>query len=89
MLKQTAYVSLLILAVSPAIVTQERAEQIPTWQRSYPMATEPANCESDIAVLEAAHHDAGKESLIIAVARLGDGERNRGLNGRRLHNVRA
>ena len=44
-------------------------------------------CESNIARLDNWHSRAGDE-LIIAIARLGDGERARVLNRRRLHNVR-
>ena len=49
----------------------------------------PTNCENHIAVLEAAHHDAGKEGLIIVIARKGTGEKRRDLNRRRLYNARA
>ena len=45
-------------------------------------------CEDNISALSNAHHLAGEEGTIIAIARLGDGERNRELNSRRLHNVR-
>ena len=51
-------------------------------------STKPANCESDIAILDLASRRAGEDGLIIAIARLGDGERQRSLNFRRLHNVR-
>jgi hypothetical protein len=51
-------------------------------------STKPANCESDIAILDLASSRAGDDGLIIAVARLGDGERQRSVNLRRLHNVR-
>jgi hypothetical protein len=47
-----------------------------------------SNCESNIAYLDAAHSEAGDDGLVIAVARLGDGERGRALNQRRLHNLR-
>lgn len=45
-------------------------------------------CEENISALSNAHHLAGEDGTIIAIARLGDGERNRELNSRRLHNVR-
>ena len=51
--------------------------------------TKPQNCESDIAVLDAASRRAGEDGLLIVIARLGDGERSRKLNHRRLFNVRA
>ena len=50
--------------------------------------TKPQNCESDISILDAASRKAGEDGLIIAIARLGNGERERKLNRRRLHNVR-
>jgi len=49
---------------------------------------EPQNCESDIAMLDAASRQAGEDGLIIVIARLGDGERKREVNHRRLYNVR-
>ncbi|MGH9930593.1 MAG: hypothetical protein ACREA9_15395 [Pyrinomonadaceae bacterium] len=45
-------------------------------------------CEDNISFLSNAHHLAGADGTIIAIARLGNGERNRELNNRRLHNVR-
>jgi len=51
----------------------------------------PGNCEDNVFILNAAHVAAdatGDDTLIIAIARLGDGERRRELNRRRLHNVR-
>jgi hypothetical protein len=48
----------------------------------------PVNCEHNIAQLEMASQQAGNDKLII-IARLGDGERNRKLNWRRLQNARA
>ena len=60
-----------------------------------PSASQPTpipvvqNCEMNVHLLDNAHHLAGDDTIIIAVAHLGDGERNRELNRRRLHNVRA
>lgn len=48
----------------------------------------PTNCEDNISILSDAHHKAGDTGLIIAVARLGDGEKSQSLNHRRLHNIR-
>src|SRR5882724_271524 len=45
-------------------------------------------CEDNISALSNAHHLAGEDGTIIAIARLGDGDRSRELNRRRLHNVR-
>lgn len=49
----------------------------------------PTNCENHIAVLEAAHHDAGKDGLIILIGRLGSGDNKPDLNRHRLHSARA
>lgn len=46
------------------------------------------NCEDNIGYLSNAHQMAGSDSTVIAIARLGNGERSRELNRRRLHNVR-
>lgn len=69
------FIVVLLLGVS-AVVAQSNAEQ------------EPSSCETNITILSAAHQAAGKDGLLIAIARLGDGERNRELNRRRLHNAR-
>lgn len=45
-------------------------------------------CEGNNSDLANAHNMAGADGTIIAIARLGDGERRRELNRRRLHNVR-
>lgn len=61
--------------------------------RSVPEPAQPlqpilGNCEDNILQLSHAHQAAGADGTIIAIARLGSGERNRELNRRRLHNVR-
>jgi hypothetical protein len=76
----------LTLAVR-SISAQEWTEQNAT--RYAQIDPKPTNCENHIAVLEAAHHDAGKEGLIIIIARQGAGENRRDLNRRRLYNARA
>lgn len=50
--------------------------------------TKPANCEFNISILTGAHRMAGDAGLVIMIARLGNGERRRELNRRRLHNAR-
>ena len=45
-------------------------------------------CETNVTNLDLAHSEAGEDGLIIAIARLGNGERNRDLNHRRLYNLR-
>lgn len=52
------------------------------------METKPTNCEFHIATLDAAHHEAGKDGLVIVIVRLGDGEHRQDLNRRRLHNFK-
>src|SRR5688500_2501496 len=49
----------------------------------------PTNCETHIAILDIADQNAGRNELIIMIGRLGDGERSRELNRRRLHSARA
>lgn len=50
---------------------------------------EPYNCEFNSHVLDNVHHLGDEKGLIIVIARLGDGESNRALNRRRLHNIRS
>lgn len=59
--------------------------QVPEWK------PEPTlnHCEVNDNYLDNAHHLAGADTIIIAIAHLGDGERNPELNRRRLHNVKA
>lgn len=45
-------------------------------------------CEDNVSFLSNAHHLAGSDGTIIAIARLGDGETSLARNRRRLHNVR-
>lgn len=68
------------------IHAQEQTDQKAT--RPGEVETEPTNCERHILTLEGAHHAAGKDGLIILIARLGSGENRRNLNRRRLHNAR-
>lgn len=66
--------------------TVTSAQQKPSWEPPKPTLN---NCETNIHYLDNAHHLAGDDSIIIAVARLGTGETDPNLNRRRLHNVRA
>jgi len=50
--------------------------------------TKPTNCEFNISVLTGVHREAGENSLVIMIARLGKGEQRRELSRRRLHNAR-
>ncbi len=49
----------------------------------------PRGCVHNIYALDDMHTDTGPDGLIIAIARLGNGETNEQLSLRRLHNVRA
>jgi hypothetical protein len=72
---KTILLLLILVAGCPGVFSQEQ-----------PM--KPANCESDIAILDAVSREAGENGLVIVIARLGDGERDGNWNHRRLHNVR-
>ena len=54
-----------------------------------PPYSTPQHCEVNDNLLDTSHHLAGDDTVIIAVAHLGTGERNPALNRRRLHNVKA
>lgn len=69
------------------VSAQERAGQTAAHQAD--AEPQPTNCEYHIATLEAAHHDAGEDGLIIVIARRGTDEDRRDLNRRRLYNARA
>lgn len=79
--------ALCLLQAGRPVNAQGRTEQAVTQPAE--LRPRPTNCENHIAMLEAAHHDAGKDGLIIIIAWLGDGESRQGLNRRRLHNARA
>lgn len=83
MLIPAKLVLLFCFLVSSSVVP---AIQTPNWQPAKPTLN---NCEMNIHQLDTAHHLAGDDSTIIAIARLGTGETNPDLNRRRLHNVRA
>ena len=82
-MKPAKLMLLLFLFVSGPIGVEA---QDPT---SKPPETRVNNCEMNDHYLDTAHQMAGDNSIIIAVAHLGNGERNPELNRRRLHNVRA
>lgn len=52
------------------------------------MEMKPGDCEYNVSILTAAHNAAGADGLVIVIARLGNGERRKEFNRRRLHNVR-
>jgi hypothetical protein len=74
----------LLLAGFPPSIAQNRS-QSNNAESSQPILT---SCEENIALLSTSHEAAGEYGFIIAIARLGTGERRRELNSRRLHNVR-
>lgn len=71
----------LLVAYSVPVVTQE--------PKSKPTDPILHHCEVNDNLLDNAHHLAGDDTIIIAVARLGTGEQNPEVNRRRLHNVKA
>ena len=81
MLTPTTCVVLLLLFVSVSHAGRPASQEIPQ--------TRVDHCEYNVSLLDNAHHLAGDDSIIIAVAHLGTGERTPDLNRRRLHNVRA
>ncbi len=74
------------LISASTIVEREKSHSYPT-ERSQKGAA-PSSCETNITILSAAHQASGRDGLLIVIARLGDGERDRKLSYRRLHNVR-
>ena len=79
----------LMLLVSLFLVsTVAPAGQVPSSQTGPAPQPTLNNCEMNDNYLDNAHHLAGDDSIIIAVAHLGAGERDPNLNRRRLHNVR-
>lgn len=75
------------LVASPPVALQTQSESIILSA----FANEPTNCEINIIRMEAitkrAVEETGHGEVIIAIARLGDGEQSREINRRRLHNV--
>jgi len=83
----TRIILLLSLLVScTAVSAQEGTSRLSGWG----VPNEPLNCEMNLQNLEYARDLARREmnGFLIIVARLGNGERRRELNYRRLHNVR-
>ena len=83
----TRIVLLLLLLMSCAGASaQEGTSRLDGWG----VPDEPQNCEMNLQDLEHARNLARRETngFLIIVARLGDGERRRELNYRRLSNVR-
>ena len=78
-----------LLLVSSFIAgAQDESRSSATRIRTPQVEAKPTNCEFHVATLDAANDQAGKDGLVIVIARLGDGERRYDLNRRRLHNVR-
>lgn len=85
MVRITLAAGLLFLGLTVATAQDQPKAACPP---SFPMEMKPTNCEFHIATLDAASNQAGKDGLLIAIARLGTGERRQDLNRRRLHNLR-
>ena len=83
----TRIILLLLLLVPCAVV---RAQEGTSQLSGRGVPNEPQNCEMNLQDLEHARNLARRETngFLIIVARLGDEERRRELNHRRLHNVR-
>lgn len=81
MLTSANVVLLLFVLAFGAVAKRPASQEIPQ--------TRVDHCEYNVHTLDNAHHLAGADTIIIAVAHLGTGERNPELNRRRLHNVRA
>jgi hypothetical protein len=83
MSKSAKMVLLVFLFVSSSVAqaTKDQGLQIPKPTLN--------DCEMNDNYLDNAHHLAGDDSIIVAIAHLGTGETNPELNRRRLHNVRA
>ena len=80
-----------ILVISVPLICSAGTAQVRSASANNSTEAVPRNCEDNVFVLNATHVAAnatGPDTLIIAIARLGDGERRRELNRRRLHNVR-
>jgi hypothetical protein len=77
---------LLLLVSCTAVGAQKGTSRLIGWG----VPNEPLNCEMNLQDLEHARNLARRETngFLIIVARLGDGERRRELNYRRLSNVR-
>ena len=75
----------LLLTLFACLATAQEKPVPSAAQSSEPV---PTNCEYNISILTGAHRQAGDDGLIIMIARLGNGERRRELNQRRLHNAR-
>ena len=88
-MKVLQYALVISLLLIYAITTVAQEQSRPAGSAPTKMETKPTNCEFHIATLDAAHDQAGRDGLLIVIARLGDGEQHRqDLNRRRLHNVR-
>lgn len=85
-LLHSALVVTLLLISSAAVAVQQRADS-GTAQPSQ-RESKQSNCEENISILGAATQAVDKDGLLIVIARLGEGEQNREINRRRLHNVR-
>lgn len=81
---RTLYVALIIaLVMSVTLATAGQQHQNPPG----PIVENDNNCESNKAYWDEVATHAGETDPIILIARLGDGEKSRVFNRRRLHNI--
>jgi len=81
-------VAFLVVIANTVVVAQSETKNAPPM----PSPTTPVDCESLSAYVETAAvmaHEHGEDSYLIAIARLGDGERSRALNLSRISAMRA
>lgn len=86
---RTMFVSPKVLLLSLVFAVGSVATPATPAAAQQPSQTRVNDCELNVHLLDTAHHLAGDDTIIIAIAHLGAGEVNRELNRRRLHNVRA
>jgi hypothetical protein len=77
-------ITMMVLLLCAVMVTPVAAL---TEQKSKPVLGMTGNCEEAKALLDLLRNDVGDEGVIILIARLGDGEASRKINGRRLYSV--
>lgn len=80
-MKSSVRIVLLLCAVLAAHVSALTA------QKSKPAPGKTESCEEAKALLDLLRNDAGNEDVIVLVARSGDGENSRKINGPRLYSV--
>jgi hypothetical protein len=87
--RQISFITVILLSVL-VCVAQQKTNQNDT--KNQEISSRPFNCESNFVYLsqitDMVKAQENQNGVLIIIARLGDGENRRGLNHRRLHNVR-